>query len=123
MVSHGRHFNADLVISLMDLWVVPPDLGQHIPYAPWFPIDHEPLQPGIARALPTTLMPLVFSHFGERNLRASGRGDEDSPDTLFVLTEIWSQAHLNRIALAIHQNLRHVFAANRNHGLILCLFE
>lgn len=72
MVNHGRHFNADLVISLMDVWVVPPDLGQHIPYAPWFPIDHEPLPPVIKSALQRTLMPLVFSHFGERMMSDAG---------------------------------------------------
>lgn len=70
--QHARHFRADLVISLMDVWVLPPGVGQGVPFAPWFPVDHEPLPPPIARSLNGVLMPLVFSHFAERMLTEAG---------------------------------------------------
>lgn len=69
---HARDFNADLVMSLMDVWVIPPGITQPYPFCPWFPIDMEPLPPPIARSLEGTLMPLVFSHFGERMMSAAG---------------------------------------------------
>lgn len=72
MAQNARHFKADLIISLLDVWVMPPGVGQEIPYAPWFPIDSEPLPPPIKRSLQGVLMPLVFSRFGERMMRDAG---------------------------------------------------
>lgn len=72
MAQNARHFKADLIISLLDVWVMPPGVGQEIAYCPWYPIDSEPLPPPIKRSLQGTLMPLVFSRFGERMMREAG---------------------------------------------------
>lgn len=72
LAAHARHYRADLAISLMDVWVMPPGISQEIPYAPWFPIDMEPVPPPVARSLQGCLMPLVFSHFAERMMDQAG---------------------------------------------------
>lgn len=72
MAEHARHFKADMVMSLMDVWALPPQCTGNLPFCPWFPIDHEPLPPAIQRSLSNALMPIVFSHFGERMMREAG---------------------------------------------------
>jgi glycosyltransferase involved in cell wall biosynthesis len=72
LANHARHFKADLAISLMDVWCLPPGVAGEIPFAPWFPIDSEPLPPPVKTSLQGVLMPLVFSHFGERMMREAG---------------------------------------------------
>ncbi len=72
LAAHARHYRADLAISLLDVWVMPPGVGQQVPYAPWFPIDMEPLPPPVARSLQGCLMPLVFSRFGVRMMEQAG---------------------------------------------------
>src|SRR5512144_3194461 len=43
MHSHAVTWNADVMISLMDAWVVEPEGMQGTRWVAWFPIDHEPL--------------------------------------------------------------------------------
>lgn len=77
MAVPAKHFKADVIISLMDLWALPQGVTGGIPLAPWFPIDAEPLPPPIRvrltdpRILPV-IAPIVFSRFGERMCTDAG---------------------------------------------------
>ena len=70
--ANAQHFKADLVISLLDIWAVPPNASGNFPLCPWFPIDHEPVPPPIVRSLQKALMPIVFSKFGVRMMQEAG---------------------------------------------------
>lgn len=77
MVLPARHHQADIIISLLDFWVFPPNMSAEFSLCPWFPIDHEPLMPPIISRLKqpsplNILMPIVFSQFGERMMRQAG---------------------------------------------------
>jgi glycosyltransferase involved in cell wall biosynthesis len=73
--AHAQHFGADVVISLIDAWVLNPAAhkseGRSI-WSPWFPIDHEPIPPPVLRVVREADCPIVYSKFGERQAQAAG---------------------------------------------------
>jgi glycosyltransferase involved in cell wall biosynthesis len=71
---HARHFGADVVITLIDVWTQA-GVGEKVAPArwlPWFPVDTEPASPRVLDALQGAALPLVYSHFGERMLKQAG---------------------------------------------------
>ncbi len=65
----ARQFGAEVVISLMDLWVCQP---QHygLPWAPWFPVDHDRIpEPVLARAR-GAFYPLTYARSAKRLMDA-----------------------------------------------------
>lgn len=69
--AHADDWKADLVISLLDIWVCQREsMGPH--WAPWFPIDCEPIPLRVAQRAKSSFQPLVFSRFGEDQARAAG---------------------------------------------------
>lgn len=72
--KHAAHFGADVVITLIDVWTQF-GVGERVRPAlwlPWFPVDTEPVSPKVLDALADAHLPVVYSHFGERMLRAAG---------------------------------------------------
>lgn len=72
MAAHSKNFNADIMISLMDAWVMQPVLLQNTKWVAWFPIDHEPLPLRIKEPVQKAYKRIVFSHFGERMMDNAG---------------------------------------------------
>lgn len=72
MAAHSVQFGADVMISLMDAWVVEPGLLQSVRWCPWFPIDMEPLPKAIFERVRQAYQPIVYSRFGERVARDAG---------------------------------------------------
>lgn len=72
-----KRFKADVLITLIDLWVLNPQLG-HIGgtrWAPLFPIDHaDPLPAVIAERFPHAHRLLVYSRYAEREVKAYDGG-------------------------------------------------
>lgn len=74
MAAHTRNFGGDIMISLMDSWVVEPQyLIQGVLWVPWFPVDHSPLPPPVQRNISKAYKRIVFSRFGERMVREAGQ--------------------------------------------------
>jgi glycosyltransferase involved in cell wall biosynthesis len=73
--AHCRHFGADLFVSLMDIWVLPPNFRDvcGCAWAPWFPVDHEPIPPAVLERASAADFPIVYSRFG---LREMGNANE-----------------------------------------------
>jgi glycosyltransferase involved in cell wall biosynthesis len=71
---HARHFGADVVITLIDVWTQEGVTEKVAParWLPWFPVDTKPVSPRVLEALQGAALPLVYSHFGERMLREAG---------------------------------------------------
>lgn len=62
---HSYHTNSDVVISLMDLWVIKPDMGQQgFLFCPWLPIDHDRIPPLVLERMKLAYMPITMSKFG-----------------------------------------------------------
>lgn len=65
--------NADLVITLMDVWVLTSKALKDLPLACWVPVDHEPCPPQVIEFFKRThARPIAMSRFGERMLAAEG---------------------------------------------------
>ncbi len=69
--AHCQHFGADLLISLVDAWVMEPRLVP-LRWAPWFPVDSEPVPAKVADAVRQSWQPIVYSQFGQRMAAAAG---------------------------------------------------
>jgi glycosyltransferase involved in cell wall biosynthesis len=72
MGAHSAHFEADVLISLIDAWVVEPSMAPRTRWIPWFPIDHEPLPRAVAGKVSRAWRRIVFSKFGERMMLDAG---------------------------------------------------
>jgi len=74
LAAHAKHFNADLVITLYDLWVYGADLAARLnrPWASWFPQDsYPPCATVVERALQVDY-PIAMSKFGVESMREQG---------------------------------------------------
>lgn len=72
MAAHSLHFQADITISLMDVWVLDPRIMTNVRWVPWFPVDHEPMPPAVKERLPHAFRPIVYSQFGSRMCERDG---------------------------------------------------
>lgn len=70
---HAKHFGADVVITLIDVWTQEGVAAKVAPslWLPWFPVDTEPVSPRVLDALEGAV-PVVYSRFGEKMLREAG---------------------------------------------------
>jgi len=72
--STYQDFNADLLITLVDIWV----MGQMDPtihWCPWIPVDHNPIPPLVlktAQQCPGIIKPIAMSKFGMKQLGDNG---------------------------------------------------
>jgi len=71
--AHANNYNADLVITLIDAWVIDPRaFNGKAKWAAWFPVDSEPLPPSVGRAVTGAYRRIVFSKFGEQMVHDAG---------------------------------------------------
>ncbi len=72
--SHTKHFGANLVITLIDNWVLK-DIAKKVApalWVPWFPIDHQPVPEQILNSLAGAHLPLTYSKWGHDELIKAG---------------------------------------------------
>ena len=65
-------WKADIGLSLMDAWVIPPETGEHMRWVAWLPVDHDPCPPGVIDSLKGAYARIAYSKFGVRMLRDKG---------------------------------------------------
>lgn len=70
MGAHAVYAGADVIISLLDIWVVNPRLP--MPWYPWYPIDHEPIPAPVRDIARQATKGIVMSKFGQRMAQAAG---------------------------------------------------
>ena len=72
MSAHTRHYQGEVLFSLMDAWVVETGLLHKTRWIPWFPIDHEPLPQVIKEKVEKGYKRIVFSEFGCQMMDGAG---------------------------------------------------
>lgn len=72
MGAHAVNFGADIAISLIDAWVMRPEMMHGTKWVPWFPIDSEPAAHVIIEKVAKAYRRIVFSRFGERMVNNAG---------------------------------------------------
>lgn len=71
--AHSVNHRADIMISLMDAWVCEPrQWPPEVRWAPWFPVDMEPLPNAIRERVGVAYERIVYSRFGERMVHDAG---------------------------------------------------
>jgi len=70
--EHAKHFKADIVISLVDAWVLRNWGQKGFRWCPWIPIDHHPAPPAVLKALDGAYRVITYAQFGQDTLREAG---------------------------------------------------
>lgn len=70
--AHYRHFKADMIISLIDVWVLRDFGHKKMRWIPYMPIDHDPIPEAVTLAIEGAYRVVSYAHFGERLLNAKG---------------------------------------------------
>lgn len=70
--GHTLHHGARVMLSLVDAWILEPALLSLIHFAPWFPVDCDPLPEPITRVLRHAYERITMSRYGERVAREAG---------------------------------------------------
>ncbi len=71
--GYAKRHEADLVISLLDAWVLDPRKMSGLPLAVWTPVDHQPCPVRVADFFRWSgARPIAMSRFGERMLNDEG---------------------------------------------------
>lgn len=72
--AHTRDFKANIVVSLIDVWVMRDTAKKVAPalWLPWTPIDHDPIPEAVLTALQDAHLTLSYSKWGRDMLNAAG---------------------------------------------------
>ncbi len=71
--AHAASYGADVVITLIDAWVIEPAMfAPGMRWVAWYPVDHEPLPPPVRDKIARAWRRVVYSRFGERMTRDAG---------------------------------------------------
>ena len=71
--AHWKFTNSDLVITLIDAWVLGHSTWSKIPWAAWTPVDHFTVPTHVSKALREgNAIPIAMSRFGEQALKDAG---------------------------------------------------
>lgn len=79
--AHTKDFRANVVISLIDVWVMQETARKVAPalWLPWTPIDHDPIPDVVLNALKDAHLTLSYSKWGAEMLNAVGIKNEYIP--------------------------------------------
>jgi len=73
MVYHSRHFGANVVFTMQDVWTLGTQYLQQIPHwIPYLPIDQDPVPASVLNALKYAYRIITFSQFGHDTLQKHG---------------------------------------------------
>lgn len=73
--AHCGHFHADVLITLIDAWVIKGHVAEDIKPAvwmPWLPVDHDPVPKIVTDAIKGAYLPLSYAKFGRDKLEEAG---------------------------------------------------
>ncbi len=71
--AYAAYWEADLVLSLVDVFPLATERFSRLPLASWVPVDHAPLPPNVkAFFTKTGARPVAMARFGERMLQDAG---------------------------------------------------
>lgn len=72
--AHAKDFGANVVVSLIDVWVMHNTAQAVKPalWLPWLPIDHDPVPQRVLDSLQGAYLPLTYSKWGHKLLKRAG---------------------------------------------------
>jgi glycosyltransferase involved in cell wall biosynthesis len=72
MRAHADNFQADVIISNFDAWVMEPQMLFEQRWVAWFPVDSEPCPPGVADKVRQAFHRIVWTEFGAQQMDKIG---------------------------------------------------
>jgi glycosyltransferase involved in cell wall biosynthesis len=69
---HARNFKSDIIMSLMDAWVVDPRQTAGLPWIAYYPVDHDPMPEKVRTAIVQSFMRIAMSKFGVEQTHRAG---------------------------------------------------
>lgn len=69
MIPTAKYWQSDIMITLYDTWVMHPNkepLKKEVKFVPWFPVDHDPIPPGVAEIIKQAYYPIAMSRSGQK---------------------------------------------------------
>jgi len=72
VAAHCAARRVDLLITLLDVWVLDAATYAQLPWLAWTPVDHEPLPPAVRDALRGARLAVAMSRFGQAMMQAAG---------------------------------------------------
>ena len=79
--AHCEHHKSDLLITLIDAWVLKPDLWNlpaHTKWASWYPVDHDRVPRAVEEVVRKSPYPLTYAKFGK------AASDEKGIDSTYI---------------------------------------
>jgi glycosyltransferase involved in cell wall biosynthesis len=70
--GHAKEWKADVMVSLLDAWVLEPQTLGGVPWMPWFPIDMEPPPPPVIEKVRQAAVPVTMSRHANRVVSEAG---------------------------------------------------
>lgn len=73
LIHHAKDFQADVVFTLQDIWVLnPEDLAKVNHFIPIMPVDHDPVSPSVIDKLRYAYRVVTYAKFGQQQLLNHG---------------------------------------------------
>lgn len=69
---HAHDWKADIVVTLIDVWVLDPNLHKQVRFCPWAPIDHKPVPKKVAQFLKDAWAVLSWTKYAVKELQNVG---------------------------------------------------
>ena len=119
--QHAKDFGADVVITLIDAWVLRDHAVKLSPalWLPWLPIDHDPVPDVVLKALDGAHLPLTYSKWGSELLAAAGVANRYIPHGIepetFKLYDREAVSKFKRERLGNPHHLTMMVAANKGY--------
>ncbi len=120
--AHTKNFGANIVVSLIDVWVMKNTAASIAPalWLPWLPIDHDPVPDKVLEALQGAYLPLTYSKWGHDLLKKAGvenryipHGIE--PEVFGVMGNVDAVQRFKRDYLRCEGHLTVMVAANKGY--------
>lgn len=73
--AHCAHFRADVLVTLIDIWVINPKIVEELgetKWLPWLPIDHDPTPEIVTKSAKAAYLPITYAKFGRDRLENAG---------------------------------------------------
>ena len=92
LMAHRQFHRVDIIIGLLDIWVLKPELIQSLDcFYGWTPVDHEPIPPAVLNNIKKSAGVIVFSQYAVDELARNGVSCHYVPhgvdDEMYVLRD------------------------------------
>lgn len=102
LLMHGKDFQADVHMTLQDIWSLnPQDLQQMQRFIPWVPIDQDPIPQQTLEILRFAYRVIAMSRFGQKQMEDAGIASTYIPHS--VNTEIFKP--MNKLEMRAKRNI------------------